>query len=123
MQGEDSSDVLDFDRPTEALSLDRAECVLRTSQGSVYVQLRAFSRRVCKTVGSAYAGSSPAPATSQTGSSEALRGLFCVSGTCSRRQSEAAACHHSTNIRAMILAAFSQVGPGFRPGSRTGTGP
>ena len=70
----------------------------------------------CKTVGSAYAGSSPAPATSQNGSSEPREGLFCFFGTCSRTQPGTAACHCSTNMHAVILKAFPQVELGFPSG-------
>jgi hypothetical protein len=49
-----------------AIELDHVHCVPRRRQALTFVQVAAFSPGACKTVGLAYVGSNPTPATNKT---------------------------------------------------------
>jgi hypothetical protein len=74
----------------------------------------------CKTVGSAYVGSNPTPATSQNSSSARCRVCDPASGSCRQMPRNAVVCRWSWDIRGMIwyAAALSsaEVERGFDPG-------
>jgi len=66
-----------------------------------FAQVTAVSPGACKTVGLAYVGSNPTPATSWNTSSGALWRPWLVSGPCSQMPPEAAVCRWSWDIRGM----------------------
>src|SRR5258707_8902276 len=76
--------------PIMARFLDHAEYVRRLRRGMEFGQVVAVGCGVCKTVGSAYVGSNPTPATSQCTSSARCRAFRRALAVCSQMPRNAA---------------------------------